>query len=118
MGVMSTTIIRGENKLLDTTLLQADGTTALLLTDCSLIKYELLHKGTVLKTWNKILTVYDTGMSAATTSKLRCELTKAISDTLPFGTIQRRITIETTDATFTVDGVQRDTSTVDLLNVI
>jgi hypothetical protein len=114
---MSTAIIRGENKLLDTPLLQADGTSPLLLTDCSLIKYELIRNGKVYKTWNKVLTVYDTGMSAATTSTLRCELTKAISDTLPTGTIKRRITIETTDATFTVDGVQRDVSELDLLVV-
>jgi hypothetical protein len=114
---MATAIVRGENKLLDTTLLQADGATPLLLTSCSLIKYELYAGTKVIKTWNKIATVYDAGMSAATTSKLRCELTKAISDTLPTGNVWRRITIESTDATFAVDGVQRDVSELHLLTV-
>lgn len=115
---MATTLIRGENALIDVTLYQSDGTSALLLTDCSLIKFELLDKDrTVIYTWNKVLTVYDTGMAAVTTSKFRVQLTKDISKTLPIGTVSRRVTVETTDATFTVDGVQRDISEADLLTV-
>src|SRR5574343_244368 len=115
---MATAIIRGENALIDVTLYQSDGTSALNLTDCSLIKFELLDRDrSVIYTWNKIAAVYDTGMAAVTANKFRIQLTKAISKTMPVGTVSRRITIETADVTFTVDGVQRDISESDLLTV-
>lgn len=115
---MATAIIRGENALIDVTLYQSDGTSALNLTDCSLIKFELLDvNNNVIYTWNKIAGVYDTGMAAVTANKFRIQLTKAISKTMPIGTVSRRITIEATDAAFTEDGIQRDISDVDLLTV-
>lgn len=111
-----TTIKKGENALIDVTLYQSDGS-ALLLTNCSYIKFELIQNGTVLESWEKIAAVYDTGMSAVTTSKFRVEATKAISDALPYLAVSRRVTIEVADANFTIDTVQKDIDDSDLLIV-
>ena len=106
---MAKTIKRGENVLIRRTQYQSDGSTPQLLTDCSLIRLELIQKGKVYKTWSKVLTVYDTGFRQGTsTSQIEAELTKDISDSLPLGDIDGRWTWEAPDASFIIDGVQRD----------
>lgn len=106
---MATTIKRGENVLIRRNLFQSDGSTALQLTDCDLITLELIQNGTVLKTWNKTLTVYDTGFRQGTSSsQIEAELTIDESNSLPTGSIDAHWTFEVVDSDFIIDGVQHD----------
>lgn len=106
---MATTIKRGENILIRLNIFQNDGTTPQLLTDCSLIKLELLQNNKVIKSWSKVTTVYDDNLRQGTsTSQIEAELLTTESEDFPLGDIDLRKTVEATDAEFETELIQHD----------
>lgn len=110
-------IIKGENAIVRINLTQADGTTALLYSDCLLIKAEVIQLG-------RVLVTYIAGTDAeirqgATTSQVEIEIKKAVTESFIAGTkVQLKLYIETANAEFSVDGEQSDIMIEDIFTSV
>lgn len=93
-------IIKGENAIVRVALKQSNDS-ALLLSDCTLIKAEIMQ-------FDKVVATYTYGTDdqirqGATTSEVEIEITKSLSTRLKGSAVDLRLTIETDNEEFEVD---------------
>ena len=98
-----TTILKGENILVRRNLLQADGTTPLLVSSLTLAKATIIQFGTPLQTYT--LNTNAELRQGTTTSQLELEIKKTLSATFAKGDIIIEWEIEINIAEFDVDTV-------------
>lgn len=107
--------IKGENKIIKINLFQINGVTPLLVSSLSYAQVKIVQ-------YNKTLATYLYGTDAEvrqgdSTSQLEVELKKSVADLLKDGIVYVRLTMELSNAEFTVDTVQRDIQIIEAFTV-